>query len=89
MDSDDGDSDVELDRKERLVIFGKIDLTVKAGLAHHWGVKLVECPHDPPCHADPPDKPEGEEAEEEEESEGMIISSLIFRLQLGPFVPYC
>jgi len=65
MDAEDEDSDVELDRRLRLVIFGKIDLTIKAGLAHHWGVKLVECPHDPPCGVDPPEK--GEEEEEEEE----------------------
>ena len=46
LDRDD-DSDAEEERRKRLVIFGKIDLTVKAGLAHHWGVKLVECPDDP------------------------------------------
>ena len=42
---------MEMGHHQRLVIFGKIDLTVKAGLAHHWSIKLVECPHDPPCQA--------------------------------------
>ena len=66
MDDDDSDSDVEVDRRPRLVIFGRIDLTIKAGLAHHWGIKLVECHHDPPCQLDPPLK-EGEEAATTEE----------------------
>ena len=61
-----------MDQCPRLVIFGKIDLTVKAGLAHHWGVKLVECPHDPPCRAE--DQVGGEE--EDGESPPNLIECL-------------
>jgi len=73
-DAEDGEEEEEEEGEEerikRMVIFGRIDLTVKAGLAHHWAIKLVECPHDAPCLSSTIDSEATPEAQEYLNAEG-------------------